>query len=175
MLGVQPSLARVASLVSVARLYRCARHPVYASSTFGRSCASTERPTIAPHGVTDQVVDLLRHSPDNPVFFPFGPCCAYAEVMLRVGPGDAHQGSIACVMCHRVVPLVHTLLQALRDLPKPLQSWKPNCTTLASEVALEFVDYEAAVISFPRQDTKGDQTAGDVVHLRALGARLTAR
>ena len=67
-----------------------------------------------------------------------------------------------------------TQIQGLRSLPKPLQSWKPDRTTLTTEVALEFVDREAAVISFPLQDTKGDQTAGEMMPLRPLRARLTA-
>ena len=46
---------------------------------------------------------------------------------------------------------------------------------LAAELALECVDREAAIISFPLQDTKGDQTAGEVMELRSLRARLTAR
>ena len=70
--------------------------------------------------------------------------------------------------------MVFACSQALRSLPKPLQSWKPDRTTLTTEVALEFVDREAAVISFPLQDTKGDQTAGEIMPLRPLRARLTA-
>jgi hypothetical protein len=57
-------------------------------------------------------VDLLRYLPHDPVCFPFGPCRSSAEIVLRVGPVDAHQGGIVCVMRHIVVPLVHTLLAA---------------------------------------------------------------
>jgi hypothetical protein len=65
--------------------------------------------------------------------------------------------------------------QRLRSLFKPLQSWKYDGTTLATELVLEFVDREASVRAFPLQDTKGHHTARDVVHLRLLGAHLTAR
>jgi hypothetical protein len=65
--------------------------------------------------------------------------------------------------------------QRLRGMFKPIQSWKDDGTTSATELVLEFVDREAAVMPFPLQDAKGDQTARDVVHLRPLGARLTAR
>jgi hypothetical protein len=66
-------------------------------------------------------------------------------------------------------------LQGLRGLPKPLQSWKRNRTTVATELALDFVDREAAVLPFPLQDTKCNHTAGEVMELRSLRARLTAR
>jgi hypothetical protein len=45
---------------------------------------------------------------------------------------------------------------------------------VATELALEFIDREASVMVFPLQDTKGRQTADDVVYLRPLGACLTA-
>jgi class 3 adenylate cyclase len=64
--------------------------------------------------------------------------------------------------------------QALRNLSKPLQSWKANRTTMATEVALEFIDREASVMAFPLQDTKRDQTAGEMMLLRPLRTRLTA-
>ena len=57
---------------------------------------------------------------------------------------------------------------------KALQSWKDHGTTSAAELVREFGEREAAVMAFPLQDTQGHQAAGDVVHLRPLGARLTA-
>ena len=42
------------------------------------------------------------------------------------------------------------------------------------ELALELVDGETAVMPFPLQDTKRDQTAGEVMPLSPLGAGLTA-
>ena len=57
---------------------------------------------------------------------------------------------------------------------KSLQSWKCECPTVTTELALEFIDREAAVMPFPLQDTKGDQTAGEMMPLRPLRARLTA-
>jgi hypothetical protein len=64
--------------------------------------------------------------------------------------------------------------QGLRSLSKPFQSWKPNRTTMAAEVALEFVDGDASIMSFPLQHTKRDQTAGEMMELSPLGTRLTA-
>jgi hypothetical protein len=69
----------------------------------------------------------------------------------------------------------HQIVQRLRALFKPLQRWKDDGTTSATELVLEFVDREASVMAFPLQDTKGRQTAREVVHLRPLGAGLTAR
>jgi predicted ATPase with chaperone activity len=43
----------------------------------------------------------------------------------------------------------------LRSLSKPVESWKHDPMTLATELALEFVDREAAVVAFPLQHTKG--------------------
>lgn len=57
---------------------------------------------------------------------------------------------------------------------KPLQSRKHKRTTVATELALEFVDREASIMPFPLQDTKNDQTAGEVMHLSPLETRLTA-
>ena len=65
--------------------------------------------------------------------------------------------------------------QRLRSLFKPLQSGKRDATTLATELPPKFVDAELAILPFPLQDTKGDQTAGDVMDLRPLCTRLTAR
>jgi hypothetical protein len=45
---------------------------------------------------------------------------------------------------------------------------------VVTELVLEFVDREASVMAFPLQDTKRDHTAREVMHLRPLGARLTA-
>jgi hypothetical protein len=45
---------------------------------------------------------------------------------------------------------------------------------MAPEVALERVDGGATIMSFPLQPTKRDQTAGEMMELRPLRARLTA-
>jgi hypothetical protein len=67
------------------------------------------------------------------------------------------------------------LMQGLRGLSKPLQSWKPNRTTTVTEVAPKFVDRKVLIIPFPLQHTKGHQTAGQMMPLSTLRARLTAR
>ena len=66
-------------------------------------------------------------------------------------------------------------MQGLRSLFKPLQRWKRDGTTVATELVFEFVDREASSLAFPLQDAKGHHTAHDMVHLRPLRARLTAR
>ena len=69
-------------------------------------------------------------------------------------------------------PAVYTL-QGLRSLSKPFQSWKPNQTTMTTEVALEFVDGDASIMSFPLQPTKRHHAAGQMMPLSPLGTRLT--
>ncbi len=66
------------------------------------------------------------------------------------------------------------IIQGLRSLSKPLQSGKLNRTTMATELARESLDREAAVLPLPLQEAKGAPTAGEVMALRALKARLTA-
>src|SRR5262245_9764816 len=76
---------------------------------------------------------------------------------LRLPPGGPGPQSLEdhCVHCD----------QGLRGLSKPLQSWQLNRTTVATELALDSIDREAAVLPFPLQDAKGDQTAGEVMEL----------
>jgi hypothetical protein len=74
---------------------------------------------------------------------------------------------------HRTVPPVTP--RGLRSRSKPHQSWKPNRTTMATEVALEFVDREASIMLFPLQHAKCHQTAGQMRPLSPLRARLIAR
>ena len=62
--------------------------------------------------------------------------------------------------------------EGLRSLSKPFQSWKPNQTTMTTEVALEFVDGEASIMSFPLQPTKRHHAAGQMMPLSPLGTRL---
>ena len=57
---------------------------------------------------------------------------------------------------------------------KPLQGWKRERTTLATELALEVVDREASVPPFPLQGTQGDYTTRAAMPLRPPGTRLTA-
>ena len=64
--------------------------------------------------------------------------------------------------------------QVLRGSAKPLQSWKHERTPLATELLLELVDREAAVMPFPLEDAEGDQAADEVMDLRPLRACLTA-
>jgi signal transduction histidine kinase len=66
------------------------------------------------------------------------------------------------------------VVQGLRSAPQPLQGRKNKGATAETELALEFVDTELALMSLPLQDTKGDQATGDVMQLRPLGACLTA-
>jgi hypothetical protein len=61
-----------------------------------------------------------------------------------------------------------------RGLSKPLQSWQLNGMAVATELALAFVEREAWVMPFLLQDTTCDPTAGAVLEVRSLGARLTA-
>ena len=62
----------------------------------------------------------------------------------------------------------------LRSASQPLQGRKRTGATSQTELALELVDTELALMPFPLQDTEGDQATGDVMQLRPLGARLTA-
>jgi hypothetical protein len=64
--------------------------------------------------------------------------------------------------------------QGLRSPSEPLQRRKHNQTTSATELALEFVDAEAAVMTFPFQHTKGDETTEDMMLLGPRRAGLTA-
>ena len=57
------------------------------------------------------MIGLLGHRPDDPVCFLFGRGRPSAAIVLRVGPVDAHQGGIICVMAHaRISSPVHGLL-----------------------------------------------------------------
>jgi hypothetical protein len=62
----------------------------------------------------------------------------------------------------------------LRSASQPLQGWKNNGAAAVTELALELVDTELALMPFPLQDTEGDQATGHVMQLRPVGARLTA-
>jgi hypothetical protein len=58
---------------------------------------------------------------------------------------------------------------------KLLQSWKYDGTALATELAPEFVDAEPAIESLALQDAKGNEATCQMMDLRPLRARLTAR
>jgi hypothetical protein len=64
--------------------------------------------------------------------------------------------------------------QRLRSPSEPLQRWQHSRTTSATEVALEFVNAEAAVMTFPLQHTECDETTEDMMPLGPLRAGLTA-
>ena len=65
-------------------------------------------------------------------------------------------------------------IQKLRSSSQLLQRWEHEGASLETELALEFIDREAAIVSFPLQHTKGHKTAGDVMLLSPLRAGLTA-
>jgi hypothetical protein len=64
-------------------------------------------------------------------------------------------------------------MQGLRSPSEPLQRWKHNRTTSATELALEFVHAEAAFMPFPFQHTQGDETTEEMMPLGSLRADLT--
>jgi hypothetical protein len=57
---------------------------------------------------------------------------------------------------------------------QPLQGRKNTGSTSQTELALEVVDTEVALLPFPLQGTKGHHAMGDMMQLRPFGARLTA-
>ena len=57
---------------------------------------------------------------------------------------------------------------------QPLQGWEWQGATLETEPPLEFVDTEAALLSFPLQHTEGDEATIQMVQLSPLRACLTA-
>ena len=65
--------------------------------------------------------------------------------------------------------------RVLRSASQPLQGRKRTGATSQTELALELVDTELALMPFPLQDTEGDQATGEMMPLRTLGPRLTAR
>jgi Bacterial extracellular solute-binding proteins, family 5 Middle len=111
----------------------------------------------------------------------------FFDIIETVEPLDAHtvkftlkyptQTFLPTLAVHRVGFLIKSpnTYQGLRCLSKPLQSWKPNRTTTVTEVAPKFVDRKVLIIPFPLQHTKGHQTAGQMMPLSTLRARLTAR
>src|SRR5919198_1650133 len=66
-------------------------------------------------------------------------------------------------------------LQRLRSSPQPLQSWECMGASLETELPLEFVEAELAIMPLPLQHTTGDQAAGEMLLLSPFRARLTAR
>ena len=68
---------------------------------------------------------------------------------------------------NRVI-ILFTSVQGLRSPSEPLQRWQNSRTTSATEVALEFVNAEAAVMTFPLQHTKCDETTEDMMPLGPL-------
>ena len=67
-----------------------------------------------------------------------------------------------------------SISQELRSASKPLQGRKHHRRSSETQLALELVNAEVAVVSFPLQDTKSHQATGHVGLLGALRARLTA-
>src|SRR5919197_2219129 len=65
--------------------------------------------------------------------------------------------------------------QRLRSSPQPLQSCECLGASLATELLLEFVDAELAIMPLPLPHTKCDQAAGEMMLLSPFRARLTAR
>jgi hypothetical protein len=58
--------------------------------------------------------------------------------------------------------------QELRSASQPLQRWQHERAALETELLLEFVDTELLRMPFPRQDTQGDETTGDMMDLGPL-------
>jgi uncharacterized protein (DUF433 family) len=66
------------------------------------------------------------------------------------------------------------LRRGLRSVSSPLQSWQHEGAAVETERVRERVDTELLRMPFPRQDTKGDETAGHMMPLGPRRAGLTA-
>ena len=60
-------------------------------------------------------------------------------------------------------------------MPQALQGWESDGAALETELALDFIDAELPIMSFPLQHTKSHQATGHMMQLSPLRPGLTAR